>query len=215
MLCALSLLVMPVPAHAASAPDPPGRADLLAERLARDPIQVTDHEPLAVPPGTAARIRALLAPLKAPVYVVVEPGGLPSSLTGPGSEFIPILRDRLGEDGVYIVAEPSGRGDARQYGGSLPAERAWTTAEMELPFDAGVIAHVERFVEIMTAPDVQKRIEDRRPRPEETEDADEDGPSPSDVRDRKEMTALAGGSALGALPMLVALVVLTRRKAGR
>ncbi|MFB4314716.1 hypothetical protein [Actinomadura sp. 21ATH] len=198
----------PAAAHAA-APDPPGRADLLARRLARDPIQITDHAPREIPADAAARIRAHLARLNVPAYVVVGPGPLPISTIPDRDTLIPLLHDRLRKDGLYIVTDHRGSGEARQYGGSLPAGRAWLTARLELPYDAGVVAHVERFVEILTAPDVAKRIEQRRSRPPAPPYRDR-----SAERDRKEMLAMAGGTAAGALAAAAALAV-WRRKARR
>jgi hypothetical protein len=191
-----------------AAPAPPTRAELLAQRLAKDPIQVTDHALRELSPGTAARIRALVARLGVPVYFVVEPDGLPPG-TDPG-ELIPLLHDRLRKDGLYVVTDASGSGSALQYGGSLPADRAWTTASLELPSDATLIEYVQRFVEVLTAPDVAKRIQQRRRSPEDRT------PSRGDVRDRKEMTALGIGTALSGVPLLAGLVVMRlRKKAGR
>ncbi|HEX2313771.1 MAG TPA: hypothetical protein VHJ17_08565 [Thermomonospora sp.] len=183
------------------APGPAGsRADRLAALLARDPVQVTDHAPRELPADTEARIRAAVARLRVPVYVVVAP--LPSSIDDPDTRadrLIPLLRDRLGKDGIYVVTGSSGFGTARQYGGSLPVDRAWSTAEYELPYDATVAQVVERFVEILTAPDVEARIEHRREAPED------DSPSRGEIRDRKEMAAMGAGALVGGLPLLFLL----------
>lgn len=206
-------------AHASAVPhrvpsEPPsGRADLLAERLETEPVQVTDHMLRVTPPDTANRIKALVARLGVPVYVVVAPRIIAGGTADGGpAEMIPLLYDRLRKDGIYLVTDTRGSGAARQYGGSLPAEDAWRTASLELPFDADVVRHVQRFVEILTAPDVAKRIRERRPRPEDTT------PSRGEVRDRKEMAAFGAGIALGGIPLLAVLIV-TRlrrtRKAGR
>ncbi|MFI0349350.1 hypothetical protein [Actinomadura sp. 9N407] len=197
------------PATAHAAPAPPSRADLLAERLAADPIHVTDHAPREVPADAArARIRALVARLGVPAYVVVGPASLPVSQID-NRDLIPLLHDRLNKDGVYIVTNASGNGSARQYGGSLPAEQAWLTARIELPYKADVVAHVERFVEIMTAPDIAARITRRREAVE---------PPRRDLggeRDRKEQRAMVIGTAIGTLPVILLLAVLRLRKARR
>ncbi|MFF5263903.1 hypothetical protein ACFY4C_33675 [Actinomadura viridis] len=204
-----ALAALPAVAGTAHAAPAPGRADLLARRLASDPVQVTDHEPRALPGDTAAQIRALVGRLGVPVYVVVGPTMLPrSESAGPG-ELIPLLHDRLRKNGVYIVTDADGGGSARQYGGSLPVDRAWSTARFELPYDAGVIAHVRRFVEIMTAPDVARRIDERRPAPERPRR------DRGAERDRKEMLAMAAGTAAGATALLVPLAVRRRRKVRR
>ncbi|RAY12182.1 hypothetical protein DPM19_26020 [Actinomadura craniellae] len=185
--------------------EPPTRADVLAARLAKDPVQVTDHAPRELPADTAARIRAAVGRLGVPCYVVV---GLPGLDERPG-ELIPLLRDRLGRDGVYLVTDPAGGGTARQYGGSLPVTDAWLAAGRELPYDAGAARHVERFVEILRDPNAGRRIAERwrTPRPERRDLSEE--------RDRREMAALGGGAVLGGLPVLVLLVVRRRIRRAR
>jgi hypothetical protein len=201
-------------AHAASPsgaaptpPAPPGRVDLLAQRLAKDPIQVTDHAVRELGPDTAARLRALTGRLGVPVYFVVEPRRMPGDVRA--EELIPLLHDRLAKDGLYVVTDPTGSGGAQQFGGSLPADRAWTTAYLEMPYEAKFLDYVQRFVEILTAPNVAQRIKERRPRPEDTT------PSRGEVRDRKEMTALGIGSAVSGVPLLAGLVVMRLRKKAR
>jgi hypothetical protein len=203
-----------LPGTAAAAPEPPGRtappgrADVLAERLARDPVQITDHALREVRPGDAARFKAVLSRLGVPVYLVVEPDSLPR-IEDSARNLIPLLHDRLGKDGIYIVTDPSGYGAARQFGGSLPADRAWTVASLELPYRAGVLEHVERFVEILTSPNPAQRISERRPKPEEP-------PTQGEIRDRKEMAAMGAGTALGGVPLLAFLLVRwVRRERGR
>jgi hypothetical protein len=219
LITAIALTLLPSAAHATPhnkppapaaslgsavggvAPGPGGSlADRLAGLLAKDPVQVTDHAPREVPADTEARIRAAVGRLRVPVYVVVAPP--PSSIDDPDSRadrLIPLLRDRLGKDGIYVVTGSSGFGTARQFGGSLPVDRAWSTAEYELPYDATVAQVVERFVEILTAPDVEARIERRREAPED------DSPSRGDIRDRKEMAAMGAGALIGGLPLLFLL----------
>jgi hypothetical protein len=182
-------------AHASSTPSPPrpdarapSRADRLARLLAADPVHVTDHALRRTPPGTAERIKAQTARLGVPVHVVVEPRL--RNGTVPPSQLIPMLRRRLRRDGIYIVTSPGGYGAARQYGGSLPAGPAWDTTYLELPEDADAADRVQRFVEILTAPDPARRIAQRRPRPD----------SAAERRDkeieRKELMAFGTGMAI-------------------
>ncbi|MEO3786786.1 hypothetical protein ABGB12_25955 [Actinocorallia sp. B10E7] len=188
----------------------PSRADLLAQRLEKDPVQVTDHEPRAIPEGAAERIEKTLEALGEPFFVVVETSEV-STRAGreqPG-ELISLLHDRMRKDGIYLVTNSRGNGTARQYGGARPVERAWSTAQSELPYDAGVTRHVERFVEILRAPDVNARIEARREAPES------EYRSRSEERDRTEMTALGIGAALSGLPLIALLVFNVLRKGKR
>ncbi|GAA4103968.1 hypothetical protein GCM10022214_82840 [Actinomadura miaoliensis] len=184
------------------APTPASLADRLARLLAEDPIQVTDHAPRALPYDAHERIRAAVARLGVPAYVVVTPN---SMATSPRHrELIASLHDRLGKDGMYIVTDPSGFGTARQFGGTLPADRAWTAASLQKGRDEGAVEQIARFVDIVSAPDVQRRIEQARERARE--DRSSDGPSRSDIRDRKEMAAFAAGTALTGVPLLVLLL---------
>ncbi|WP_119726794.1 hypothetical protein [Thermomonospora amylolytica] len=176
----------------------PGRADLIAERLAEDPVLITDHAPRKIPADAGPRIRAQLARLGVPVYLVVEPSGLPEGPEGRPDELIPLLHDRLRKDGVYIVTTESGSGAARQYGGSLPVDDAWDAAMFELPYDADVVRYVETFVAILTSPDVRGRIEQARARAgQDRDDEEDDGESPGERRDRIEMTLFFGGMTAG------------------
>ncbi|MCD0447997.1 hypothetical protein LO762_02120 [Actinocorallia sp. API 0066] len=197
---------MAAPASAAP-PEPKSRADLVAEALAKDPVQITDHAPRAVEPDAKARIVSALEPLGVPYYVVVVPSGLFFEGHQRPRELVPILHDRLGKDGVYLVTDTSGSGEARHYGGSLPVLDAWRAARSELGYDAGPAAHIERFGQILAAPDPAARIAASTPAPRYV--------SRSDARDRAEMAAMAAGTGVGALlvgvPLLVSAVRGRRR----
>ncbi len=186
-----------------------GSVDLLAEKLAENPVQVTDHEPREIPEGTAGRLEQALNELGVPFFVVVRTTGIYFDERKRPDELIALLHERLQEDGLYLVTDAHGGGTVRQYGGSWPVERAWSTARKELPYDAGVAQHVERFVEILRAPDVKARMEEVRPEPESASE------KRRKARDRAEMTAFAVGTALGGLAVFVPLCFLFVRKGAR
>ncbi|MGI5200898.1 hypothetical protein ACQEU6_04795 [Spirillospora sp. CA-108201] len=146
---------------------PEGRADAIAAALRRDPVYVTDHAPRALPPDTAARIKASVARLGVPVYVAVT---LDTGL-GPqnaAESLAALLRDRLGKDGVYIVVPPSGgSGELRRFGGdrALPLDDAWAAAEAETPYDASAPEMIALFVDIALSGHAGERREHPRPRP--------------------------------------------------
>ncbi|MEO5877344.1 MAG: hypothetical protein ABIS86_14570 [Streptosporangiaceae bacterium] len=167
---------------------------------------MTDHVLRVLPPDSAERIRAVLAPLGVRFYVVVESPSLSFEERQRPEELISLLHDRLERDGVYLVTDPSGSGTARQFGGSLPVSDAWLTARVELPYAAGAVEHVERFVEILRSPDVSARIKERRRAPES------EYRSRSDARDRAEMTAFVAGTALTGLPLIGVLAWRGRRR---
>ncbi len=210
LLAALSLFGCFCAAPAWAGPEE-SRADLLARQLKQNPVQVTDHEPRAIPERAAERIEKALSTLGEPFFVVVETSGLYDIEKARPDELIPLLHDRLRKDGVYLVADSSAGGEARQYGGSRPVEDAWRAARRELPYDADVVRHVELFVEILQAPDVNARIEASRAR----EAPKSKYQSASEERDRAEMTALAVGSVLGGGPLLLLMVFKSARKKAR
>ncbi|MGW3772353.1 hypothetical protein [Actinomadura verrucosospora] len=212
------------PAGAAPAPDragPANRADAIAAALRRDPVYVTDHAPRALPPDTAARIRASVARLRVPVYVAVTPTSGPGPQSATES-FAALLRDRLRKDGVYIVVPPSGgSGEIRQFGDvrGLPIEDAWSAANSETPYDAGAARVVALFVDIALSGHARERRDHPRPRPKskvrEALDAD-------DAADRRasriEWSVFGGGAALSGASILGLLVgrrVLAARRARR
>jgi len=186
----------------ASAVQEEGRADLLARRLKQNPVQVTDNEPRAIPEGAAERIEKALSKLGEPFFVVVETGSMYNVPRPKPRDLIPLLHDRLRKDGIYLVTDSSGNGEARHYGGSLPADRAWLTARLELPYDADVVQHVELFTEILQAPDVDARIDELREKP----------PSEYERADRAETTALVIGSVLGGIPLVILVIFSSVRK---
>jgi len=207
-LVALSLFELLCAAPVSAEPEQ-SRADLLARQLKQNPVQVTDHEPRAVPEGAAERIEKALSTLGEPFFAVVETSGLYDIEKARPRELIPLLHDRLRKDGVYLVVDSSGSGEARQYGGSRPVEDAWRAARRELPYDADVVRHVELFAEILRAPDVNARIEASREAPEPEYE------SASEKRDRAEMTAIAAGSVLGGLAMIILMSFTSGRKKAR
>ncbi|WP_344835261.1 hypothetical protein [Actinocorallia longicatena] len=193
----------------AAAEPAPGRAELLAARLAKDPVQVTDHTPRDLPADAADRLRTAMRRVGAPFYVVVEPPFLRWATRQSPEDLISLLHDRLGEDGIYLVTDPSGLGTVRQFGGGLPVRDAWSAAGRELTFDTGVLERADRFAEILTAPDVTARLAHLRERPEAAYE------KRSRERDRAEWTAFTGGTALGALAVAVLIAAGAVRKRAR
>ncbi|MGP4028485.1 hypothetical protein [Actinomadura sp. 3N407] len=197
------------PAAGLERAEPASRADHIAAQLRRDPVYVTDHTPRVLPPDAAARIRASVARLGVPVYVAVTPT-VTLGLGNPGDSLIALLRDRLREDGIYLVVSPStSSGEVRQFGGArrLPVDDAWQATSRELPSDATAPEKVERFVDIALSGHAKERADDPRPRPKselrKALDAD-------DAAERRaayvEWGTFGGGTALSGLPILALLI---------
>ena len=81
-------------------------ADALAQSLADDPVHVTAAAEARVPDAAAAQLREKAQSLPYPVNVVLVDDALNEE---SGSELVDLLADRVGEDGVYLVASPYGR----------------------------------------------------------------------------------------------------------
>lgn len=189
------------------------RADYIAARLRRDPVYVTDEAPRLLGPSTAARIKADVARLGEPVYVVV-------ALTMPGDDpdaLLPLLHDRLGKDGLYLFVPPGGEGSAvrqygpppRAYGGGLPLDEIMLTADEELPYDRDAGQFIRRFVDLALSPDARREYDHPRRPPEPRPAASSDDGSGT------ELAIFLGGSGLGGLPLLALLVRARGRRAGR
>lgn len=177
---------------------PESRADHIAAALARDPVYVTDHAPRALPPDAAARIKASIARLGVPAYVAVTPTvGIGDE--GAAGSLVPLLRDRLRRDGIYIVADPSGgHGEARQFGGTrrLPVDDAWWAADFELPYDATAPEVIERFVEIALSGHARERRDHPRPQPKSKTRKALDADDAADRRAARIEWGVFGGAAV-------------------
>ena len=90
---------------AAGADDLGGLADDMAQSLADDPVLVTAAAEARVPDAAAAQLREKAEALPYPVHVVLVDDALNDE---SGSELVDLLADRVGEDGVYLVASPHG-----------------------------------------------------------------------------------------------------------
>jgi hypothetical protein len=189
------------------------RIGAITAALKRDPVYVTDQVPRLLPPGTAGKIKALVGRLGVPVYVVVtlpvrhrDDTEAPSDLEA----MVPVLHDRLGKDGVYLVVDPSvGLGDVQQFGGTrrIDVEHAYQAATSELPYEAGLLSVLDRFVEIALSGRARERALHPSPRPESATrrelDAYDRGNHRATVENR---TALGVGAGLGGLIVLGLLV---------
>ncbi|MFG2003122.1 hypothetical protein ACGFNU_28580 [Spirillospora sp. NPDC048911] len=192
-------------------------ADRFAALLRHDPVYVTDHAPRALPADAAARIKRSVARLGVPAFVVVTPI-LPGE-DSDAEDLISLLRDRLGKDGIYVVVSPNGSGgEARQFGSgrALNADDAWIAADLEMPYDAGAVAVIDRFVEIASSGKARERRDNLRPRPPSRLRIGLDAHDRAQRRaEQREHLAFGAGAALGGFPVLGLLVWRRRRKTSR
>ncbi|MBO2462470.1 hypothetical protein [Actinomadura violacea] len=190
------------------------RIGAIVAQLKRDHVYVTDQVPRALPPSTAGEIKALVGRLQVPTYVVVtSPARRSDDDTHAPSDLeslVPVLHDRLGKDGVYMVVDPRGAlGDVQQFGGTrrIDVEDAYEAATSELPYEAGLLKVLARFVDIALSGQVQERAHHPSPRPKSAVrrelDAYDRGNHEAAVKNN---TALGVGSGLGGLIVLGLLV---------
>jgi hypothetical protein len=217
----VAVLLACAPAAASAAPleraEPESRADHIAAALRRDPVYVTDHAPRALPPDTAARIRASVARLGAPVYVAVTPTSGVGQYN-PADSLAARLRDRLGKDGIYIVVAPSGGdGEARQFGGSrrLPLEDAWSAANLEMPGDASASDMVARFVEIALSGHARERRDHPSPRPKSKVRKALDADDAADRRASRIEWGVFSGGAVVSGGIILGLLILYRVRSAK
>ncbi|TDC88012.1 hypothetical protein [Actinomadura sp. 7K507] len=201
--------LLAAPAAGLERANPVTRADHIAAELRRDPVYVTDHAQRVLPPDAAEQIKASVARLGVPAYVAVTPT-IELGLDGAAEDLIALLRDRVREDGIYLVISPS-TSDAgvRQFGGTrrLPVKDALQATRVELPSDATAPEQVARFVDVALSGRARERADRRGPRPESEVrkrlDAD-------DAADRRaayvEWGVFGGGAALTGVPFLAFLI---------
>ncbi|MFE1326419.1 hypothetical protein [Streptomyces sp. NPDC058741] len=205
-LCALTaVFATATPATAETAGPAPTQAAHLADRLRENPVHVTDQLPRAVPRSTAPDFARLARKTGVPTYVLV----LPSPSVQDGKALLGAVHDRLGRDGLYVLLDDRSVTDAVAYGVHAPADDAWTVQLYELPYDAGVLASFERFVEAV-AEGPEKAAARARAARERYED-DEPAPMYVSETDRRNQSFLTGMLLTG-VPLLI---LLTAAYAGR
>ncbi|MDL4820218.1 hypothetical protein [Actinomadura opuntiae] len=222
LACCAAVPASAAPVRPVKPPAVQTRIGYITSQLKRDPVYVTDQVPRVLPPGTAGKIKALVGRLGVPVYVVVT---LPSRLRNDDTEapsdlesLVPVLHDRLGKDGVYLVVDPSGAlGEVQQFGGTrrIDVEDAYQAATAELPYEAGLLSVLGRFVEIALSGHAKERARHPSPRPESATrrelDAYDRGNHRAAVRNN---TAFGVGAGLGGL-IVLGLLVGRRIRRGR
>lgn len=192
-----ALFTATTPARAAT--DSEAQATYLATQLRKNPVYITDQLPREIPKSTTPAFEKVAQRTGVPTYVLV----LPAQSTAV-SGFLDSVHDRLGEDGLYVLMDESTITDTEAYGIQAPDEDAATVAFYELPYDAGPLRQLERFVDVVVqdAERVAVRAEAAREKYQDDPPADlYIGPS-----DRENQSNLTGMAITGA-PLLILLLV--------
>lgn len=150
ILLGATLAVMPVATATAATPPSPivTQQENIVDHLRTDPYFFTDQVPRLLTPSVIADVKAIITRMPVPTYLMVVYG------TTTGSNLAPIVHDRLGRDGVYVVVTPDGLGvSAEQYGSAkdLQVSAAAEDLTWVLPYNAGLVRAVDRFVTDVTS----------------------------------------------------------------
>ena len=192
------------------------KADYIADRLAHDPVFVSDHVPRDVSPEDAAKIRAAVRRMPVPTYlaVVAELTGGDDPLSSP-ERLIALLHDRLGRPGVYVVVPSSGIGvDAEQFGTHLPIRPAAQEVTFAQPYNAGPVRAIERFVDNIRSGRAQQRFDETYARHKSGWDP-KPYREPGDAVDEAQQAGAISGVGVAALGMAGIVWWRRRRKRAR
>lgn len=149
------------------------RAAYVAAQLRRSPVFISPSLTRIASPAAVAALRRRVASMPYPTYVAILPQFTEDPDTETESQLIPLLRDRVGRDGLYVVADGSGYGlEAAAIGVRTKGDvgRAGLVASDGLPRGAGPLAEVDlalRHLATGYVPefslDEQRAAEDRLP----------------------------------------------------
>ncbi|MDA2807131.1 hypothetical protein [Nocardiopsis suaedae] len=180
LLAAAAALAAPA-AAAAEPADPPSPAAYLAGLLEEEPAgeAVVVSDLLAGAYDTdalAEQVRAEFSRTDTPFYAVVTPP-VPGALDG--DDLVAALRDRIGEEGLYVHLE-AGRttpSTAATPGVRLPMDDADTAmlGDTGLDYDSSPALIAEHYVDALLDPEIERKAEDVREDYGESGDPVEDG----------------------------------------
>ncbi|MFD9429131.1 MULTISPECIES: hypothetical protein [unclassified Streptomyces] len=115
----------------------------LAEELRRNPVYVSADRPRRLPRSLAPDIAALAERTGVPTYVLALPAG--------DATLLALVRDRLGEDGLYVLIGDHSSISASAFGVDVPDEEACRIALYGTPYGAGPLAAFESFVDAIAS----------------------------------------------------------------
>jgi hypothetical protein len=145
----------------------PGAADsravYVADRLSRDPVFVSPSLTRVAPPAAVAALRKRVAAMPFPTYVAIVPLFTEEPDAQSLSEMLPILRDRVGRNGLYLVADGTGYGlDVGAFGVRTAGDsgRASLVASDGVPRGEGPLAEVDVALRYLATGEVPDHSED-------------------------------------------------------
>jgi hypothetical protein len=197
------VVLVVLPAHAWAATPPKS----IARALARSPLFVDPAFDGARPAAQRASLLRALRAASRPVYVAFVPIVAGDEYDGDAHDFLAVLHDQLGRDGIYVTVS-DGLLVHREYGGTydqyLVVSAASSVTSREAPSDEAPLAYVRRFVDALEDPDIVKRA---NPQPDTPAKAPDDGGG-------ADATGLILGI-IGAVLLLAIVVAVLRAGRGR
>jgi hypothetical protein len=122
------------------------RAAYIAAQLRRDPVYISPSLTRVTPAATVAALRRRVKAMPYPTYVAFVPGFTDDPEVESLGQLIPLLRDRVGRDGLYLVADGTGYGlDAEAIGVRTKGDagRVSIVSDDGSPRRAGPLARVD------------------------------------------------------------------------
>ncbi|GAA1909068.1 hypothetical protein GCM10009716_18770 [Streptomyces sodiiphilus] len=186
------------------AADVRGQAAWFAERLAENPVYLSDSLPRTAPLSAAPAYAEQAGRTGVPTYVIV----LPKYTVTSGSGLLASVRDRLGEDGLYVLIETRpAHVTAEGFGVDVPAGDAARATLYELPYDAGTLHTFTHFVDVLTSGEAAVRAKEAA-----------EGPRPATLftthTDRADQSFLTGLLLLGVPALILGVAGTVRLRTG-
>ncbi|MFJ5118005.1 hypothetical protein [Kitasatospora sp. NPDC088548] len=119
------------------------QSERLAEELRKNPVYVSADRPRELPRSLAPDIAALAERTGVPTYVLALPAG--------DAALLALVRDRLGENGLYVLIGDHGSITASAFGVDVPVEEARRIALYGTPYGAGPLAAFESFADAIAS----------------------------------------------------------------
>jgi hypothetical protein len=162
---AIAVVLALVAASPASAVTDPG---VIAHALERSPVYVDPAFAGAVPEAQRRSLVRVLRDASRPLYVAFVPIIAGDEYGGEARQFLSVLHDRLGRDGVYVTIQ-DGQLQHREYGAGSEADDAVYEASYviigEGPRNEAPVARVKRFVAALADPGLAERYRRARGEP--------------------------------------------------
>ncbi|WP_157996930.1 hypothetical protein, partial [Streptomyces otsuchiensis] len=183
------------------------QAAYFAERLAENPLHISDSVPRDAPRSAAPLFEEQMERTGVPTFLLILPGG---SVTANAETLLATVHERHGEDGLYVAMVGS-RLEAAAFGSGVPARHAAFATQGEVPRDAGRLRTFTHFVDVLLSGEAEERATAARER------GYDDRPDDMFISrtDRRNQAFVTGLALTGVPLLLIGVVWSTRHLTGR